>query len=638
VVNWTEDSPYDPRPGHDWTYWPVPFMVSSRGYGVLLDTTRRADLHLGDERPDAWAASVDGCELSVVLVDGPRPVDVLRRYSALVGRPPVPPPWGLGVWKTTLGGSERVMREAQRLRSEELGVSAVWIYDQLEPDLNSGWGSAMGYPDGPYDDLPGLVRDLQAENFRVLGYVYPQFPTERAAFAEGARRGAFLKRADGSVFLVPSATGEAGGDFRRVDAGLLDPTSSEGVVWWQSLLRRLLLETGYDGWMHDFGEGTPVEAVFADGRTGRELRNAYPTLYQRAGAELCRATKPGVVFFVRSGYTGSHQWAPAAWPGDQHCDWSADRGLPGSVPAGLSVGICGANTWGPDIGGFFASDDPAGPRSKELWIRWCQFGALTPIMRDHLGAKRRSVADAVDLWTDDETVDTWRRYARLHNALVPYLYACATVAHRCGLPTLRHLALRYPDDPEALRQDHTYLLGDSLLVAPVLEEGARTRRAYLPAGRWVSFWDEATYDGPGYVELPAPLEQIPLLVRAGGLLPLAGRPTVSLASTSASALVDDAHLYLYPSGMDGDAYTFAFHDDSTVSVAEDARALRLTLAGAPPVRRYHLRLPSTTVLAHAAADGVALTPSTPAWSAEARGGATWLRLPEGVKRVDLLVR
>jgi alpha-glucosidase (family GH31 glycosyl hydrolase) len=333
------------------------------------------------------------------------------------------------------------------------------------------------------------------------------------------------------------------------------------------MLRRLLVETDYDGWMQDFGELTPADAVFADGRSGWEIRNHYPTLYHQAAAAVVRRDKPDAVFFVRSGAPGSNQWAPAAWPGDQHCDWSSDRGLPGVIPAGLSVGICGVNTWGPDIGGMFdAGDDGASARSRELWIRWCQFGALTPIMRDHLGAKRM-------------TIPTWRRYAQLHNALVPYLYAYARLAHEAGIPTMRHLVLHYPDDGEAVRQDHEYLLGEELLVAPVVEAGARRRRVYLPAGQWHSFWNDAVLAGPGYHEVPAPLEQLPLFVRGGAVLPLLGQPVETLATRPPHELLRTLQLRVYPSGAAARSSQLRFHDDSSVQLTETDSSLTLDLLG-----------------------------------------------------------
>lgn len=619
VLNSIEDAYVDPRPGHDWTYWPVPFFVSNRGYGVFVDTTRQAAFRMGSEREDAWQVGVDGAELDAVVFVDPDPLEVVRRYTALTGRPPLPPVWTFGVWKTTLSGDAAVRDEARRLRDEGLGISAVWIYDQLELDTNSGWNSAMGYPEGEYPDLPGLVRDLHADGYKVLGYLNTQFIAGRPRTEEGIAKGYFLKRPNGETYIVPGPDPDPEVGIKFGALALYDPTHPEGVPWWQSMLRRMLTETGYDGWMHDFGEYTPRDAVFADGRTGEEIRNLYPTLYQRTGAEACREVKPDFAFFVRSGYVGSNQWAPGAWPGDQHTDWSWDRGLPSIIPAALSVGICGTNTWGPDIGGFFdAYDNSDVACSTELWIRWCQVGALTPIMRDHLGPKRMTTPGAIDMWSNAQTVDAWRRFARFHNALVPYLYAYAARAHETGLPTMRHMVLRYPGQPDALRQDHQYLLGDELLVAPVVEPGATTRRVWFPPGTWYGFWDDATRTGPGYQDVPAPIETIPLFVRAGSVVPLLTRPVVTLADAAPDDLLADLELRLYPDADGGpSAYGFAFHDGSAVRVVDEDGVVRVSLAG--PVRDHALaiRFPRGFAPASATAD------AAPAAVAAAEGSMPW---------------
>lgn len=596
------DAYVDPEPGHNWTYFPIPFVLSSRGYGLMLDTTRSGTFRLGSDREDAWQVSVDGAELDAVIFTGPEPLDVIEQFTGLTGRPPLPQPWALGVWKTTLSGADAVRAEAQRLREEDLGVSAVWIYDQLEQETNSGWNSAMGYPEGEYPDLPGLVAELHEAGYKVLGYLNTQFIVNRPRTDEGIAKGYFLKRPDGETYLVPGPDPDPDVGIKFGTMALYDPTHPEGVPWWQGLLRTMLLETGYDGWMHDFGEYTPADAVFADGRTGDELRNGYPTLYQQTAAELCRAVKPDFSFFVRSGALGSNQWAPSAWPGDQHTDWSWDRGLPSIVPAGLSIGICGTNIWGPDIGGFFdAFDGSDAASSVELWVRWCQLGALTPLMRDHLGPKRMTNPNAVDMWSNETTVATWRRYARLHNDLLPYLYAYAAQAHQTGKPTMRHLVLRYPDYPEALAQDDQYLLGDELLVAPVVEAGATTRRVWFPPGAWFSFWDGRRYAGPGYQEVPAPLETIPLFVRGGALLPLLAEPVVTLANVPPDDLLRHLELRVSPAGEAGE-HAFTFHDGSSITLSENAGGLRLHFDEAARSRRYRLVLPGNRTRASVLAD------------------------------------
>jgi sulfoquinovosidase len=644
VLNWIEDAYVDPRPGHDWTYWPVPFFLSSRGYGVLLDTTRRAIFRMTSDRDDAWQASVDGSELDVVVFGGPRPVDVIRQFTALTGRPPLPQPWAFGVWKTTLSGADAVREEARRLREDDLGVSALWVYDQFEPETNSGWNSAMGYPEGEYPDMPGLVRELHDDGFKVLGYLNTQFIVGRPRTDEGIAKGYFLKQPDGETYLVPGPDPNPDVGIRFGTMALYDPTHPEGVPWWQEMLRRMLVETGYDGWMHDFGEYTPRDAVFADGRTGEEIRNLYPTLYQRTAAEICREAKPDFAFFVRSGYIGSNQWAPAAWPADQHTDWSPDRGLPSIIPAALSVGICGTNTWGPDIGGFFDAYDGGDiATSTELWIRWCQLGALTPLMRDHLGPKRMTTPDAVDMWSDAQTVDTWRRYARLHNALAAYLYAYATIAHESGVPTMRHMVLRYPDEPEALRQDHQYLLGDELLVAPVIEPGATTRRVWFPPGTWYGFWDDAAFTGPGYFEVPAPIEQIPLFVRGGSLLPLIGKPIVTLAGVAPDDLLTDLELRLYPGGDPDASADFVFHDGSVVQYHDAEDHLTLAFDAQSRARQYTVRVPAAFGVSEMLADGRALPrgaerKGAPGWWRDPEDNATWATLPAGAGTVTVRYR
>jgi hypothetical protein len=428
VLNWTEDACFDPRPGHDWTYWPVPFFLSSRGYGVYLDTTRRAVFRMASDRPDAWQASADGTTLDAVLLAGPDPLDVVRRFTALTGRPPLPAPWAFGVWKTTLGGADAVRTEARRLRDEDLGVSALWVYDYLDLDNNSGWNSAMGYPEGEYGDLPGLVTDLHEADVKVLGYVNQYFIAGRPRTDEGIAKGYFLKRPDGKPYLVPGPDPNPEVGIRYGSIALYDPTHPEGRSWWQEMLRRLLTKTGFDGWMHDFGEYVPRDAVFADERTGDEIRNLYPTLYHQTGAEACREAKPDFAFFVAPA-------TPARIGGPPR------HGRAISTPTGHKTGACRASSR-PRFRSGCAALTPGGRTSGASSTRTtgaarpvppnsgsggAKFGALTPIMRDHLGPKRMTTPDAVDLWSNDRTIDTWRRYSRLHNALVPYLYAYATV-------------------------------------------------------------------------------------------------------------------------------------------------------------------------------------------------------------------
>ena len=587
VCNWTEDAPFSPDTEHDWTYFPVPFLVSSHRYGAWLDTTSRAWFHLASDRKDAWSVSIDGSVLSLVLFLEDSIADTLAAFTARTGRPRVPPPWGLAVWKTTLSGEVAVRSEVDRLADERLGVSAVWIYDQVEPDTNSGWGSPMGYPVGPYDDIPGLVRDLHDRGVRVLGYLNPQFPMARELTKDAIGRGYMVRDGDGSPVSILVCVPGPGGDLEWGPAALLDPTREVEVAWWQELLRRLLVETGYDGWMHDFGEYTPPRARLADGRSGWEARNDYPRLYQQAGASVIDRHKPDAVIFCRSGYTGSNAHAPVYWPGDQHFNW-AKNGLQGVLNAGLSAGLSGVATWGPDIGGFFGDDaDSAG--SEELWIRWCQFGALTPLMRDHLGDKRFISEAPIDLWASEATRATWRKFAALHNALVPYLYAAARVSHASGMPILRHLVIEEPDDPRARDCDDQYLLGPSLLVAPVIEPAVSAREVYVPHGDWYDLWTDGLISGSRQLLAEAELDRIPVLVRAGSTLVLDASGRQSYASVSPDMLLDHLEFRVYPSSAG--ATTLDLWGEGRLELEAVGDVTSVKMQGAAGGGRHVLRLP-----------------------------------------------
>jgi alpha-D-xyloside xylohydrolase len=193
----------------------------------------------------------------------------------------------------------------------------------------------------------------------------------------------------------------------------------------------------------------------------------------------------------------------------------------------LNGGLSGWPYWGPDIAGFSDAAHGAGQESfqgrairiaaeKELWMRWVQLGALSPTMRDMYGMQR----EPVDLWTDGETLALFRAYARLHSALQPYLYHYAQVAHRTGLPILRPLFLNYPTEETTYTLDDQYLIGDDLLVAPVLQAGQSERQLYLPSGRWRDYWTGAVQQGPGWITVAAPVQRAPLFLRAGATVPL----------------------------------------------------------------------------------------------------------------------
>jgi alpha-glucosidase (family GH31 glycosyl hydrolase) len=268
--------------------------------------------------------------------------------------------------------------------------------------------------------------------------------------------------------------------------------------------------------MLDLGEAIPLETRFGDNLTGAEVHNVYPLAYQRAAYEALKSYRPDGLLFMRSGWTGAQRYHAGTWSGDPVHSWDPVSGFQSIVPAGLGAGLAGYAYWHTEVGGYVDGGlDPAGER--ELYVRWLQLSAFTAMLRDQYGDRR---GQPTDVWTDAETLALWRRYARIHQALGPYLAGAATQAQATGLPLVRHLAIAYPDDPRAWAEEQQYMLGDDLLVAPVVQPGARERTVYLPKGDWTLWWTGRVYTGPADVTVPAPQDQIPVFGRGGANSPL----------------------------------------------------------------------------------------------------------------------
>ncbi len=489
----------------------VPFFVSSRAYGVAVHGTQESVFQLNTVRPDAAIFKVIGSTLHFTLLTERTPLDVVAHHATMVGPPARPPLWAFGVWKTVLGGDERLLAEAERLRRHGLPVNVLWSYDMVDEGRHLGWKHWVYRPimPGTYRDLASLTSRLRAMGYHTLGYVSPEFRTDSPLFRVGSAHGYFIRDQRGRAYVMPGMQGHP--------VALLDFTNPEAVHWWQSLTRSILTELGFDGWMQDGGDRAPEDGVYFSGVTGAEARNTYPIAYACATHEAAIRARPEYVSFMRAGFAGSQRHTPLTWQCDNVFSWSPSDGMPAALRAALSGSVSGFPFWAPDIGGY--SGCGAGwEADEELWVRWVQLGALHPVMRDHLGHKCRW---ALDLWTTPATIAAFRQYAELHQRLVPYLYGLAVDASTRGFPLMRLVALISPHDPRAYEDEFTYLLGGDLLVAAVMEPGARQRRLFVPEGEWIDWWDGERYRGPAFVTVAAPLDRIPLFVRAGAILPLA---------------------------------------------------------------------------------------------------------------------
>jgi sulfoquinovosidase len=290
--------------------------------------------------------------------------------------------------------------------------------------------------------------------------------------------------------------------------------------------------------MHDFGEYAQRSSRFSDGRTGEEVHNLFPVLSAKAAYDLLETRD--AMCFLRSGYTGSQQYAFEVWGGDPEASFDDAVGLPASLRGGLNLGMVGVPFWSTDTGGYKCLTNA--PHDKEMLVRWYGMSALSPMMHDEDACSNPVGGDRVKarLWDDTETQDAYRIAASLHTRLAPYFRALAQVAHAKGTPLTRHPFLLFPSEPEAWRVEDTFFLGDALYAAPVVRRGVTTRRLWLPPGRYVEWTEHTLHTGPGLVEVPAPLGRIPLFLVENQLVPLLDAEVQTLAPATVSTVVTEA--------------------------------------------------------------------------------------------------
>ena len=528
----TEERPFIPgfvpawgyRPREDTTYFPMPWLLSTVGYGVLLDNSEESRHRLGIDDPGSWSVEVQATELRLRVFAGPRPADALQRLTSRLGRQPRPAaPFVWGPWYQPTGDDQQGV--LGRLLGGDVPLSVAQTYTHYLPCASQA---------GKRDAERERVGRFHAAGLAVTTYFNPMICTQHPAYDEGARAGAFTRNAAGDpyVYRYSTATNFVVSQF--------DFTAPAGVDLYGRLLAEAV-EDGHDGWMEDFGEYTPPDSRSANGMAGTEMHNLYPTTYHCGSrAFQVRSPRP-VVPFARSGWNGSARCSQVVWGGDPTTDWGFD-GLRSAVYNGLTMGLSGVSTWGSDIGGFFA----LGQRrlTPELLVRWIQLGAVSGVMRTQAEGIAIPDKPRPQIW-DEAIVGHWRRWAKLRTQLYPYLVAADAAYQRTGVPIMRHHALANPLDPAAVARDDQFMFGPSLLAAPVLEPGATRRLLYLPRGRWVDLWRSVRYRVPTGglrlrraralrggrgVELPAPLGELPLLARAGALLPMLTSDVDTLAS------------------------------------------------------------------------------------------------------------
>lgn len=531
------------------SYKNVPFYLTDAGYGVFVDHPGHVSFEIGSEVVSRTQFSVAGQRLRYYVIAGPDPKDVLRRYTALTGRPAAVPDWSYGLWLSTSFTTDydeaTVMSFIDGMAERGLPLS-VFHFDCF-------WMRRFHWCDFVWDpatfpDPEGLLRRLHDRDLQVCVWINPYIAQRSHLFAEGAELGYLVKRADGSVWQW---------DMWQAGMGLVDFTNPDATAWFKGKLRALL-DMGVDCFKTDFGERIPTDVVWHDGSDPERMHNYYTHLYNKAVFELLEEVKGEgeAVLFARSATAGGQQF-PVHWGGD--CE-STFVSMAESLRGGLSLASSGFGYWSHDIGGFEGTPDAA------VFKRWLAFGLLSSHSRLHGSSSYR-----VPWAFDEESVKVTQRFTELKLSLMPYLSAVGREAHTDGLPVMRPLFLQFPDDPGAATVDTQYALGPSLLVAPVFTAEGDVD-VYVPEGEWTSLLDGSTVSGPRWHRQRHGFDSLPVLVRPGTLLPVGARtdrPDYDHAdgvTLRVFGLADGAEARTTVRGKAGDVEFVARRSGATVTV------------------------------------------------------------------------
>lgn len=553
------------------TYMPIPFFLSCQGFGLLVEGTTPVEYDLGRTVPDRWRCQIDvpgSGELGLTWYVG-EPEAIVRAYTAQTGRPAPMPRWAYGLWMSSneWNTQARVEREVAATHEHNIPATVLVIEAWSDETTFYTWNGAVYEPrdpaeepkladftfpaDGPWPDPAGMTKALREAGIRLILWQIPALKKmdgphvqHDADVAFAIEHGYVVKNGDGSPYKNPF--------FWFREAHIPDFTSEAATAWWLGKRRYLLDEMGIDGFKTDGAEHlTGRDLLASDGRRGDELINAYPALYTGAYSRYARERRDGdALLFSRAGHTGSGAFA-AHWAGDENSTWEAFRR---SIVAGLTAGISGIIFWGWDIAGF--SDELPG---TELYGRSAAMAAFCPIMQYHseynpTGPSRdRTPWNLAEKTGDPLTIPLFRHFVRVRMNLLPYLVEEGAFAAENGTPLMRPLFLDHPDDPVCWEIEDQYRFGRAMLVATIVEEGATTRRLYLPAGEWTELWTGARHHGPAWITVDAPLHQIPVFVPSGFAIPLRLGRTGSLGEDTGNGLSVTGGLTIWLAGDRGES-------------------------------------------------------------------------------------
>jgi len=577
------------------TYIPIPFFVSSRGYGVWIQTNRQSEFDLAAESPDSWwlaGHAEDDSSLALKFFFQPQPYEIVKAFTYLTGKPKMPANWVFGTWMSSndWNSQKEVLNQLHETQKLRIPVS-VLVIEAWSDEINFYlWNDAQYQlkpssepckladfkfnSDSRWPNLKAMVDELHASDVRLVLWQNPviKYGLEDETSENG------LNQADQDYtiehgFVVTKEDGSPHRVERHMpwfkNSLVFDFTNPKAVDWWFSKREYLVSELGVDGFKTDGGEHIwDPKTRFQNGMRGSTGINQYPLDYESAYDRfMSKLRGNNFVLFSRAGYTGSQQF-PCHWAGDENSTWDAFRA---TLHALLNVGISGLPFVGWDIAGF------AGPiPSSELYLRATAFSVFCPIMQYHSDVNHleRTSRDRTP-WNmqkqtgDPQIIPVFRQFANLRMNLLPYILDQAHLSSLTGLPLMRSMALVHPKDAACRNYPTQYYFGDSLLVAPIVHEGVNELSIYLPEGEWRDFWTGEILCGPGEFTRFVSMDQIAVFQKKGSLIPLNLDQSGKLCSPvgNSTEKYQNLTLRIYPGG----------HFETPVSFAPDIAAEKVVV-------------------------------------------------------------
>ncbi len=563
---WNSDT-YAYENGTDPIYVSIPFYLvlrEGRAHGVFLDNTFRSNFDIGRTSHGLLSFGADGGELDYYIIYGPEPKRVIQRYTEMTGRMPLPPRWSLGYHQCRYSyyPDSRVRFIADNFRERRIPADVLWLDIHYLDGYNPFTWDGERFP-----DPARMITDLGKDGFRLVSIVdaHPKKQPGWAPYDTGLAGDHFIKNPDGTLYEAPVWPARA--DRNPGPSVFPDFSKPAARHWWGGLYEPLL-DVGIAGIWNDMNEpaifDTPTGTMPLEVRhhnegqptDHREIHNVFGLLMTRSTYEGLQRLKPNERPFVltRATFAGGQRYA-AVWPGDNISSWEHLRA---TIPVLTGMGLSGLTFVGSDIGGF------AGAPSAELYTRWLQTGVFYPFMRTHttFGTPDQ------EPWSYGTVHEAINRTAiELRYRLLPHIYTVMREASLTGIPAMRPLVLEFPDDRLTWNLEDQFMVGSDLLVAPVLQEGAREREIYLPKGEWYDFWTGRRVVGGTPMRLPVTIDSIPLFTRSGAFI--FRQPVVQHTGAMAGQALE-VHVYPAPSSE-----SVLYEDDgATLAYQQGAFMLR----------------------------------------------------------------